>query len=359
MIFFAAILLLWLLGFLFLFRVPLCRGTGTGGKKVSVIIPARNEEAGLPGLLESLARQDPGPEEVIVVDDGSEDATAERAAQAGAKVLPSRPLPEGWRGKTWACWQGAEASRGEVLLFLDADTRLLPGGLRRWLADFRRAGGALSLLPYHTPVRPYEELSAFFHILMAAGVGAFTVFGRRVPSGLFGPSLMVSREDYYRAGGHQTVRGKILENFFLAERFRQAEVETNARGGKGVLTTRMYPGGPRELAEGWAKAFADGAGRTPPAILAASKLWLGGAVLAPALLLAGGIGLYPLPAAGVLYLLYSLQVFSMLRQLGSYRPLTALLYPAGVFFFFAVFARSSRLQRSGKVEWKGRRIETG
>ncbi len=129
MIFFAAILLLWLLGFLFLFRVPLCRGTGTGGEKVSVIIPARNEEAGLPGLLESLARQDPGPEEVIVVDDGSEDATAERAAQAGAKVLPSRPLPEGWRGKTWACWQGAEASRGEVLLCLAA-VHALPYGNR-------------------------------------------------------------------------------------------------------------------------------------------------------------------------------------------------------------------------------------
>ncbi len=360
MILFGVILLLWLLGYLFLFRVPLCRAGGeeTAAGTISVIIPARNEEDRLSELLESLSLQDPAPGEVIVVDDGSEDATAELAEKAGARVITSRPLPEGWRGKTWACWQGARAARGEALLFLDADTRLLPGGLSRMAAEFRRAGGALSLLPYHVPVRPYEELSAFFHILMAAGVGAFTAFGRKVRPGLFGPSLMISREDYRRGGGHEAVRGEILENFFLAASLRRAGVEVTGRGGKGVLTTRMYSSGWKDLAAGWSKAFAAGAAGTPPLILALTALWLAGAIAAPGLLLLGGLtGIFPFPAAGILYLLYALQVFSMLRRLGSYRLLTALLYPAGLVFYLAVFARSWFLFRRGAaVEWKDRRI---
>jgi 4,4'-diaponeurosporenoate glycosyltransferase len=360
MIIFAVILLLWLLGFIFLFRIPRCRAGGEAipEETISVIIPARDEAANLPGLLESLALQQPPPGEVIVVDDGSKDATAELARKAGARVLPSRPLPEGWRGKTWACQQGAEATRGEVLLFLDADTRLLPGGLRRLATEFRRIGGALSLLPYHIPVRPYEELSAFFHILMAAGVGAFTIFGRRIRSGLFGPALMISRRDYRRSGGHEAVRGEILENFFLAKVLRRTGVKFFAGGGRGVLVTRMYPGGPGELISGWTKAFAAGAAGTPPPILALTGLWLSGAFAAPGLLLLGVLaGLYSYPAAGILYLLYALQVFSMLRRLGSYRLLTALLYPIGLVFYIIVFSRSLLLLRRGStVEWKGRRI---
>ena len=87
-----------------------------------MIIPARNEAHNLPRLLESLASQSVQPREVIVVDDGSTDDTAEIARRHGAEVLVSKPLPEGWRGKPWACHQGAEAASGDLLCFVDADT---------------------------------------------------------------------------------------------------------------------------------------------------------------------------------------------------------------------------------------------
>ena len=168
-------LALWMSGWLVLFRLPRCRNGNEGPyPRVSVIIPARNEEKNLPRLLRSLREQDLQPDEVLVVDDGSTDRTAEFARREGARVLTSEPLPPGWRGKAWACHQGARAAQGEVLLFLDADTFFLPGGYRRLLDTFLSVGGALSVAPYHEVRRPYEQLSAFFNLLMLAGVGAFS-----------------------------------------------------------------------------------------------------------------------------------------------------------------------------------------
>src|SRR5688500_1526710 len=99
----------------------------------SVVVPARNEADRLPGLLRSLHPW-PADVEVIVVDDGSTDATAAVARQHGATVVAAPPAPPGWLGKPWACWVGAEAARGARLVFLDADTELGPDALARLAA---------------------------------------------------------------------------------------------------------------------------------------------------------------------------------------------------------------------------------
>ncbi|MGW0593668.1 glycosyltransferase family 2 protein [Streptosporangium sp. NPDC002607] len=94
--------------------------------RVSVVIPARDEEARLGPCL-SAVLADPAVAEVIVVDDESRDGTAELAARLGAKVLIGAPLPEGWVGKQWALKQGVEAAGGDVVVTLDADARPVPG----------------------------------------------------------------------------------------------------------------------------------------------------------------------------------------------------------------------------------------
>lgn len=91
---------------------------------ISVIVPALNEAAHLPGLLAALARE-ATPHEVLVVDGGSRDATRELARQAGARVLSSEP------GRGQQLGAGAAASSGRVLLFLHADSRFPVGGLAR------------------------------------------------------------------------------------------------------------------------------------------------------------------------------------------------------------------------------------
>lgn len=349
---------LWVAGFLVLFRIPLCRKGGPRGEypPISVIIPARDEEENLPRLLDSLREQVPPPDEILVVDDGSSDRTAEVAREKGATVIASRPLPEGWRGKSWACHQGAGAAAGDVLLFVDADTRFEPGGMGRMCDTFFAGRGALSLAPYHVTVRAYEQLSAFFNLMMIAGVGAFTVFGSSVRrAGLFGPLLMVDREDYGRAGGHEAVKDQVLENLFMAERFRAADVALRCRGGKETFCIRMYPHGLRDLAEGWTKAFAAGAARTPAWILCLTVLWLSGALTA--VLACACAAFFDVPAAVLpgVYLLYVLQIAGMLGRIGSFSPWTSILYPVPLAFFFAVFARSAVLRVLGRnVSWKGR-----
>ena len=333
---------LWAAGF---FLLPRLRGCGAGASPVlspslSVVVPARNEEHNLPTLLRSIAVQSTQPREIIVVDDGSTDRTAAVARQLGARAIASQPLPEGWRGKTWACHQGAQATSGEVLLFLDADTWFEPEGLARVLSTY--AGGAFSVGPYHTVRQPYEDLSLFFNLNMAVGT---------VPHGLFGQMLLVDRQSYQRVGGHASVKGRILENFWLAQQFRAAAIPARSLTGRGVMAFRMYPNGLGELIEGWTKGFASGAGQTPRSVLWLVVGWMIGLMLAP---LCGLLTAEWLRWGGM-YLLCAAQLGWASRLVGGFRWYSALLYPVPLLFFFIVFARSA--MRSGKtVTWKGREI---
>ena len=342
LIVFSVALALWAAGFVLLPRLRSCDDVDgpQATPSLSLVIPARDEEHNLPTLLNSLAGQSVRLGEIIVVDDGSTDRTAAIAAQLEATVLASQPLPAGWRGKTWACHQGAQAATGDLLCFVDADTCFETGGLARMLACYQ--GGAFSLGPWHAVRKPYENLSLFFNLNMVAGT---------VPGRLFGQLLLVERENYQRVGGHAAVRGRILENFRLAQQFSAAGVRVRSVAGKGVISFRMYPGGLRELVAGWVKGFASGAGQTPRGTLCLMVAWMSALMTTPIGCLMGGEPL----AFGLLYLLCAAQVAWFGRKVGAFRWYAALLYPVPLGFFFVVFALS--FMRAGKlVTWKGREI---
>src|SRR5258708_26396563 len=98
--------------------------------RLSVIIPARDEEMLLPRCLASVRGQDVPVHEIIVVDDDSNDATARVAIEGGARVVPAGARPAGWAGKTWTAQVGGQAASGDWLLFVDADAVLAPGCVR-------------------------------------------------------------------------------------------------------------------------------------------------------------------------------------------------------------------------------------
>lgn len=358
----------WLTGIWLLWRVPRCRADrpaatdGTASAPVSVVIPARDEEATLPRLLASLAAQEPPPAEVIVVDDHSSDATTAVAQSGGATVLAAEALPPGWTGKTWACWSGVAIAAHPTLLFLDADTEMEPGGLARVLAENGRRGGLVSVAPDHVTVRLYENLSAFFNVVAMMGLDAFDPLRtRRQPRGAFGPCLITTGSDYRAVGGHQAVRHDVVEDVALARRYTNAGLPVACLGGRGTIRFRMYPAGVRQLVEGWTKNFAGGAASARPLTFLLISVWLSGCISAPWHLGAAAMnrGALSLPLAALVYAAYATQLVWMLGRIGRFSRTTAPLYPIVLAFFLVVFARSLILTHvRGRVTWRGREIVT-
>nr|CAA9351750.1 MAG: hypothetical protein AVDCRST_MAG46-2634 [uncultured Nocardioidaceae bacterium] len=334
---------------------------------VSVVIPARDEQSSLPALLESLRHLTVEVRQIVVVDDGSRDATASVARRAGAAVVPAGVAEPGWTGKAWACHVGARATSGDLLLFLDADTVLDPDALAGLLDLHDRHGGLVSVQPFHHVVRPYEQLSAYFNAVSIMASAAFTRRPGRQPMA-FGPCLMTSRSDYERAGGHAAVRGEILDDVQLAVAYDRSGLPVRCAVGGRSIRMRSYPGGVRQLADGWTKNFASGASAAAPGAAAAAVLWVSAhhavAVGAAVSLIEAMTGWGASLAQGhpvlwaVAWVGVAWQLRSVLRRIGSFRWWTWLLFPVPLLAFDLIFARSAALTVvRRRVLWRGREVD--
>lgn len=335
---------------------------------VSVVIPARNEQLSLPALLASLKELDPSPGEVLVVDDQSDDDTAQLALAAGARVISGGEPPPGWTGKAWACHHGAEESSGSLLLFLDADTVLAPPSLGALLAIQREHGGLVSVQPFHRALRTYEQVSAYFNLVP---IMASAVLTGRPPAQpmAFGPCLLTARSDYVRSGGHAAVRAEILDDARLAGAYTSAGLPVVCLLGGDLVWMRMYPGGPRQLIEGWSKNVAAGASQAGRVTTAAATFWLCGhwlvvgavaASTVAAVTSRGFVPVVPLPLLVAGWVAVALQLRSFLRRVGSFRWWTWALFPLPLMGFGALFAWSVVLTTwRREVRWRGRAVPAG
>jgi len=219
--------------------------------RVSLLVPARNEEGDVGESLRTMLAQRYPALEVILVDDQSDDRTVAVAAGVGAefpaadfRILRGAPRPDGgWMGKTWALTQAVAAAHGEWLLFCDADVRLHPEALLRALRAARRLGvDALSLLPaidcrsfWDQTIMP---LFALLSALMEPPDKANRTDERNCRfSGAF---ILIRRAAYDRAGGHAAVRGEILEDMALARALKRAAVPLRLMYTHELVRTRMY-----------------------------------------------------------------------------------------------------------------------
>jgi 4,4'-diaponeurosporenoate glycosyltransferase len=348
----------WLLGWGLMWRLPRLPDLSViGSPKVSVLIPARNEESTLPHLLAALEQQTFKPHEIIVIDDQSADATAQIAKQAGVKVVQTTPLPADWTGKNWALKIGYTASSGDMLVFLDADTEPGEELLRRLVAAVQNLGGLVSVQPYHRTERPYEQLALLFNLvgLMAVKLG--------VGGGVaFGPAMATSKADYERVGRHDAVAGYVVEDWFIAHVYERAGLPASAYMGYGQLNYRMYPGGLRDLIVGFNKNFATAAGQVSWVRMLAVVLWLSGLFWAAWCLPAS---LFGWPIVGnssllyslVFYLAFAIQLAIIIWPVGSF-GLMAFFFPIPVAFFIGVFVLAILNLERGQIEWKGRKIST-
>ena len=338
--------LIWLVGHLvgwwLVRRLPrFAAAPDPGRAPVSVVVPARNEEGNVAACVASLrARAD---DEVIVVDDESQDATADLARLAGATVLQAGPRPEGWLGKPWACHRGVAAARHDTVVMVDADVRLAPGALDGLAAMVRCAPRRLtSVQPWHAVERPGEHASMLFNLV---AIMAARPFGGRQPLA-FGPVLACSRARYLELGGHghPSVRGALVEDLALGRVFGDVASHVAVPG---AARYRMYPDGVAGVVRGFTRSIGAGLGRTDPLVTALAVAWCAS--------LGGGLFVSPwlwVPSAA--------QVLVMSRRAGDYGPIGAALYPLHLVLFTAVVARSAVLRvLGGSVDWRGRRVPVG
>jgi GT2 family glycosyltransferase len=241
---------------------------------VSIIVPARNEEAGLERCLRSLVEQQGIPFELIVVDDGSTDRTPEiikkfagvrecpflgvNPSLIGVTAMNAGPVPQGWTGKAHAVWQAAQKAQGDWLLFTDADTVHERGSLAAAVDEAKQQGAAL--LSYS----PKQELRGLGErIVMPLVFGELA--SRFRPKDVSDPNskaaaangqyLLIRRDAYFGVGGHQAVAGDLLEDVALAKLVKQAGGKLHFRFGGDRVRARMYRSW-SQLVEGWTKNLA-------------------------------------------------------------------------------------------------------
>jgi glycosyltransferase involved in cell wall biosynthesis len=321
--------------------------------QVSVIIPARNEEACLGACLESLAAQSGVAFEIIVVDDHSTDRTREiAAAYPIARIIEAAPLPDGWTGKNNAIATGAREARGEWLLFTDADTIHLPGSLARALAEAKENGA--DLLSYSP-----EQIAVGFWEMATLPV-IFAELARQYPprkasdpaspiAAANGQYILVRREAYDAIGGHAKIAGSILEDVALARTMKVPGRKIRFRYAAGAVRTRMYRNF-RELREGWTKNLA---------LLFPNPGWLAAKSL---LLWAIPWAVLALMFTGVLRQWWWDAVFVLafvnitLRLRRAHFDLVVELLGAsfGMPMFAYLLLRSKKAHAHGAVSWKGR-----
>src|SRR6516225_2954219 len=252
------------------------------GPVVSVIIPARNEEANLRPCLESLVSQQGIAFEIIVVDDGSSDGTPTIAVSfQGVRVIEPGPLPPGWSGKNNAVTAGARKAKGKWLLFTDADTVHNPGSLAAAVKEAEQYQA--DLLSYS----PKQEVHGFWERAVMPVI--FAELARKYPpssnsensTGLAaanGQYLLISRAAYDAVGGHAAVATSWLEDVALARAVKESGGKLWFRFGGDAVRARMYRSF-RQLQEGWTKNLI---------LLFPSPLELAWRRLAEFLLMAGG-----------------------------------------------------------------------
>ncbi len=296
------------------------------------------------------------PLEVIVVDDDSSDGTFEVAQRSGVKVIKVSP-PEGWAGKPYACYSGANIAQGQFLLFLDADVRLKPNFIEE-LNSIISENEVLSIHPYHTTFKFYEDFSLMFNLVSILGILGAKDVCLHSTSGLFGHCVLFPRKLYFEAGGHELVKGSIIEDLELGLKLKRLGIKTFTIPGKDLLTFRMYGDGFEKLVFGWIKNFSTGAVKSS----IKSLLQVFGIVVTPIASISGVLRNLNSPLLFSVYLsvylAYLLFAFLVLRKIGSFRFWNVLIFPIHVIFFILIFLASVILKIFRvPVPWRGRMVK--
>lgn len=325
---------------------------------VCVVVPARDEEASIGACLDAILASD--VDRVVLVDDDSSDATLEvarRRADPRLTIVSAPPRPPGWSGKSWACRCGAAGVGSPWLLFVDADVRIDPR-TPGTLVQLGQADGRDLVSVFGTwEVASVAErlLVPAFGWLVRSAVPMRAVHEGRAAFAN-GQVILARRETYERAGGHETHRGRVLDDVGLAEAVQAVGGRVAVRWAPWAARLRPYASG-AEVIAGYRKNLAAGLGGRRWLALAGvaglALVYLGPAAM---VVVAAWLGQTALVAAAVVALVLQVSLRARLELLDGRPPWIAALDPlAGAVVAATLFLSAF----GGDVRWKGRRFRRG
>lgn len=333
--------------------------------KVSIMVPARNEEKSIQACVESLLSLDYPDFEVIVLNDNSTDATGSILESIANRfpekltVINGTPLPQGWVGKPWACHQLSKQATGELFLFTDADTVHSPESLRAVVEYFlTEKVDFVSMIPYEKMDTWGEAtIIPMIHFLYFAYLPNDWIAKKpSVSVSAANGQYMFFKSEVYRAiGGHTAVKNNVVEDVFLAKTVKRAGYKTGLVNGSDIVTCKMYWNF-KETFEGFSKNFYAGMSYKLSTMIAFLShfflLYVAPVffVLFAAVTQNTSIELFwiPLTQVGLITTIRAMITFSFSM------PLYQLwLHPLSAAIAIAIGINSVRWSRS-KIQWKGR-----
>ena len=333
--------------------------------KVSILIPARNEEKRIGRCLKTVLKQDYPSYEVLVLDDRSTDGTfplISRYAKSDKrlKVLKGRELTEGWLGKPWACYELSKKAKGQWLFFIDADTWHHPGALKRTvqMAETRKA----DVLTLFTKQVTHSWMEALVIPVMAYTLLAFipSRWGLRPKSffnrfaGVSGQFVFIRRKVYEAFGGHRTVKNEIVEDLNFGKQVVQRGYRLVYGDGSDISFCRMYTNA-TEVWHGFSKNFFPAVRFSIFYFLNAQIVLLLDGVAPLVALFWGPQG--PLFGPALTLFLVSVGVRGLQAVKYGFHKGSVLFHPLGCLLFSLIGFNSMRWFWFGGGHWKGRSLK--
>ena len=329
--------------------------------RVSVLIPARNEEANIGACIEEFLAQRYDNFEILVLDDQSTDRTEaiiKELSQRYAKIqaIQGQPLPSGWTGKNWACHQLSQYASGEILIFTDADNRPAPNAIANSIAYMQKLElGLLSAFPQKVTVNLSEKLVVpVVDMFVYAGLPLWLTYLSRSPSLAAASGLWIAftREAYQQIGGHEALSNRIVEDVELSRLAKKRGIKILTLAGIQVVYCRMY----HSFSEVWDGFSKNLFGLVRYRLIPFFILIL--ALFTMCVLPYGSVWFVPFTELSLVAIIMNVAMRLILSIKYKHPVFTSvILHPFGVLLTLLIGINSVYQARRGRLEWKGRQID--
>ena len=341
--------------------------------KVSVIIPARNEQNNIKKCLDSFLAQTYENYEIVVIDDSSEDKTGEIIAKyaknhSNVIAVTANSKPDEWMGKNWACMEGYKKASGELLLFTDADTVHSRNIISLAVSHLLSCNlDALTAIPRLKMRNFWGEIT--YNTLSCMTQAQFSPLQINDPSKkigiFFGSFFILNRKIYEAIGTHEGVKSEIVEDGKLGQKTKDMKYKLKIVRGEHLIKANVGSDG----------SVWDGLNRVMiPTFLKRKKFVVGMSMLSFLLLLfpflnLGYSALFIVDSLSIQILFVSAIISSFLTILSAIinaKKLFALktihgmlVYVGGVILVFGSINSMIQATRNPKVTWKKRNVVAG